>query len=43
MQLPVKRPENSRNNVFTRKQTTNKVSFDIFTGLQLGTKVRFVF
>ena len=38
MQLQVKMPENSRNNVSTSKQTTNKAQSNIFRGLEVGTK-----
>ena len=34
MQLQVEMPENGRNNVFTKKKTTNKVPSDIFRGFE---------
>ena len=43
MQLQNKMPENSRNNVFTRKQTTNTVPYNIFRAFEVGTKVQLVF
>ena len=39
MQIEVKIPENSRNNIFTSKQTKSKVPSNIFRGFQVGTKV----
>ena len=43
MQLRVKMPQNSRNNIFTSRKTTNKVPSNIFRALKVGTKVRLVF
>ena len=43
MQLQVKNPQNSRNNVFRRKQTTNNAPTKIFRGFDVGKKVREVF
>ena len=43
MQLQVKMPQKSRNNVFRRKQTTNKAPSKIFRGFEVGKKVRVVF
>ena len=43
MQLPVKNPQKSRNNVFRRKQTTNKALSKIFRGFKVEKKVRDVF
>ena len=43
MQLRVKIPQNSRNNIFTSRRTTNKVPSNIFRALKVGTKVRLVF
>ena len=39
MQIEVKIPENSRNNIFTSKQTKNKLPSNTFTGFKVGTKV----
>ena len=41
MQLQVKKPQ--KNNVFTRKQTTNKAPSKMFRGFEVGKKVRVVF
>ena len=35
--------KSSKNNVFTSKQTTNKVPSNIFRGFEVGTKVRLMF
>ena len=43
MQLQVKMLENSRNKVFTSKQTTNKVPSNIFRGLEEMKMVRGMF
>ena len=43
MQLQVKMPQNSRNKVFGRKQTTNKAPSKIFRGFKVGKNVRVVF
>ena len=43
MQLPVKKPQTSRSNVFRRKQKTKKAPSQIFSGLKVGKKVRVVF
>ena len=43
MQLQVKKPQKSGNNVFTKKQTTNKAPSKIFIGFEVGKKVRVVF
>ena len=43
MQLEVKNPKKTRNNVFRRKQTTNKAQSKIFTGFEVGKKLRVVF
>ena len=43
MQLKVKMPRKSRNKVFGIKQTTNKTPSKIFTGFEVGKKVRWVF
>ena len=43
MQLRVKMPRKSGNNVFIRKQTTNKAPATIVRGFAVGKKVRFVF
>ena len=42
-QLQVNLQENSRNNVFRRKQTTNKVLHKIFRGFEVINKVRLIF
>ena len=39
MQLQVKNTQKSKNNVFTRKQTTNKAPSKIFRGFEVGKKV----
>ena len=36
-------PGNSRNKIFTSINTINKVPFNIFRALKVGTKVRLVF
>ena len=43
MELQVKNAQKSRNNVFTRKQTTNKASCKTFRDFELGKKVCVVF
>ena len=43
MQIEVKIPENSRSNIFTSKETKNKVPSTIFRGFEVGTKVQPVF
>ena len=43
MQLQVKMTQKSRNNVFRKKQTTNKAPSKIFRGFEVGKKVRVVF
>ena len=43
MQLQVKMPRKSRNNVFRRKQTTRKAPSKIFRGFEVAKKVRVVF
>ena len=43
LQLRVKTPQNSRNNIFIRRKTTNKVPSNMFRALEVGTKVRLVF
>ena len=43
IQIQVKMPQNSRNNVFRGKQTTNKVPSNIFRGFELRTKVQLMF
>ena len=43
MQLQVKIPEKSGNNVFRRKKTTNNPPSKIFRGFEVGKKVRVVF
>ena len=43
MQLQVKIPQKSRNNVFRRKETTKKAPSKIFRGFEVGQKVRVVF
>ena len=40
MQLQVKMPEKSRNNLFRSKQTTNKGPSKILRGFKVGGKVR---
>ena len=40
MQLQVKMPQNSRNNVFRSKQTTSSVPPNIFKGFEVRAKVR---
>ena len=43
MQLQVKKPQSRRNNVFRKKQTTNKAPSKIFRGFEDGKKVHVVF
>ena len=43
MQLPVTNTKKRRNNVFRRKQITNKAPSKIFRGFEVGKKVRVVF
>ena len=43
MQLRVKMPQNSRNNIYTSRKTTNKVPSNIFRSLEVGTNVQLVF
>ena len=43
MQLQVKMPQKSRNNVFSAKLTKNKAPSKIFSAFQVGKKVRVVF
>ena len=43
MQLQVKNAQKSRNNVFTKKQTTNKAPWKIFRDFEVGKKVHVVF
>ena len=43
MQLQVKNAQKSRNNVFRKKQTTNKAPCKIFRDFAVGKKVRVVF
>ena len=43
IQLRVKMPQNRRNNIFTRRKTTNKIASNIFRALKVETKVGFVF
>ena len=43
MQLQVKMPEKSTNILFTKKQTTNKVTPNITRGLEVGGTVRLMF
>ena len=43
MQLEVKMPQKSRNNVFRTKETTNKAPSKIFRGFEVGEKVCVVF
>ena len=43
MILQVKMPQKNGNNVFTRKQTTNKAPSKMFRGFEVGNKVRVVF
>ena len=43
MQLQVKMPKTSRNNVFRRQQTTKKAPSKIFRDFEVGEKVRVVF
>ena len=43
MQLQVEMPQKSRNNVFRTKLTANKVPSNMFSGFEVGKKVRVVF
>ena len=43
MQLQVKNAQKSRNNVFRKKQTTNKAPYKIFRGFEVGKMMRVVF
>ena len=43
MQLQVEIPQKSRNNAFRRKLTTNKAPSKMFSGFEVGKKVRVVF
>ena len=43
MQLRVKMPQNSINNIFTSRRTTNKAPSKIFRGFEVGKKVRVFF
>ena len=43
MQVQVKIPQKSRNNVFRRKETTNKAPSKIFRRFEVGKNVRVVF
>ena len=42
MQLQVKKPQKRRNNVFKKKQTTNKAPSKIFRGFEVAKKVHVV-